>query len=54
MIESGATAKEVQIELGHATIQITLDLYTHLFKDDEAGAARKARAEMLASSLGVA
>jgi integrase len=54
LIADGANAKEVQTELGHATIQITLDLYTHLFTDDEAGAERKARAERLAASLGVA
>lgn len=54
LIDDGASAVEVRDELGHATIQITLDLYSHLFRDDEAGAARKARAERLASTPGVA
>lgn len=31
--ESGVDPKVVQKQLGHASIKITLDLYTHLFED---------------------
>lgn len=35
LIASGATAKEIQVEMGHSSIQMTFDTYGHLFPDDE-------------------
>ncbi|HEX6142369.1 MAG TPA: site-specific integrase [Geminicoccaceae bacterium] len=40
LIAEGIQAKRVQAIMGHATIQITLDLYTHLFPDDAGDQAR--------------
>ena len=37
-IEQGHNAKRVQTLMGHATIQITFDVYGHLFADEEADA----------------
>jgi integrase len=51
LIADGANPKEVQAELGHATIAVTYDLYGHLFKDETADKVRKARAVRLADSL---
>lgn len=51
MIADGANPKEVQSELGHATITLTYDLYGHLFRDDAAEQQRRERAERLASAL---
>ena len=31
LLSKGATAKAISARLGHSTIQITMDLYTHLF-----------------------
>ena len=50
--DGGANPKEVQVEMGHASIQITYDLYGHLFQDDEADKRRSERAERLANLLG--
>jgi integrase len=36
---AGMSANEVKEMLGHATIGITLDLYTHLFDDDKRSSA---------------
>lgn len=38
-IAAGLSAKTVSTYLGHATIQITLDLYRHLFPGNQAEAA---------------
>lgn len=35
LFESGATPKDVQLRLGHAKIDTTLDIYTHLTQDRE-------------------
>ncbi|WP_210486809.1 tyrosine-type recombinase/integrase [Microvirga antarctica] len=35
-IESGMNAKRVQTVMGHSSIQVTFDVYGHLFSDDEA------------------
>jgi integrase len=35
-IESGMTPKRVQTVMGHSSIQVTFDVYGHLFSDDEA------------------
>ena len=51
LIADAANAKEVQAELGHASIALTLDVYGHLFRDDAAEQQRRERAERLASSL---
>lgn len=49
LIASGASAKEVMAEMGHASVQMTFDTYGHLFRSDED--ARKARANDLAAGL---
>jgi len=46
-----ANPKEVQSEMGHSSIQITFDLYGHLFEDDHAVMRRRERAERLAAAL---
>lgn len=51
LIADGANPKEVQGELGHATITVTYDLYGSLFRDDAAEQERRERAERLASAL---
>lgn len=35
-IESGMTPKRIQTVMGHSSIQVTFDVYGHLFSDDEA------------------
>ncbi len=35
LIQHGASVKKVQRRLGHAKPSITLDLYVHLYEDDE-------------------
>jgi hypothetical protein len=41
-IHNGATAKELQLLMGHSSVQITFDVYGHLFKDHaESRAARR-------------
>lgn len=37
-IEQGNNPKRIQTMMGHSTIQITFDVYGHLFKDEEADA----------------
>ena len=52
MIRQGASVKEVQRQLGHATASITLDVYGHRFPDELDKLVRqleRARAEALAS-----
>lgn len=49
LIASGATAKEVQVEMGHSSIQTTFDIYGHIFKD----AAAEQRASVRAAALEV-
>jgi integrase len=51
LIDAGANPKEVQVELGHAGIQITFDLYGSLFHDDDADRGRRERAARMASEL---
>jgi integrase len=48
LIDDGANAKEVQVEMGHADIKETFDTYGHLFQDDDAQQRRKDRAERIA------
>lgn len=35
LLSAGATVKEVQTRLGHSKVQTTLDIYTHLTKQDQ-------------------
>ena len=49
--DGDANPKEVQSEMGHSSIQITFDLYGHLFEDDHAVVRRRERAERLAATL---
>jgi integrase len=48
-IHNGATAKELQVLMGHSSVQITFDVYGHLFKDH--AASRAARADLIAEQL---
>jgi integrase len=48
LIADGANPKEVMVEMGHANIAMTFDLYGHLFQDDAAHTRRAERAERLA------
>jgi integrase len=41
-IHNGATAKELQALMGHSSVQITFDVYGHLFKDHEESRALRA------------
>lgn len=41
LFESGANVKDVQERLGHASIQITLDIYTHVTKKSKKYTAEK-------------
>jgi integrase len=40
-VAAGAHVKQVQARLGHASVQITLDRYTHLFPSAEEALAEK-------------
>lgn len=51
LIADGTNAKEVMVEMGHATIAVTMDVYGSLFRDDDAENQRRERAERLAKSL---
>jgi integrase len=35
LIQSGASVKAVQARLGHASAKVTLDVYGHLWPDEE-------------------
>ncbi|WP_417832562.1 tyrosine-type recombinase/integrase [Terasakiella sp.] len=48
-IHNGATAKEIQMLMGHSSVKITFDVYGHLFKDHEE--ERAARADLIADQL---
>ncbi|MPN20897.1 Tyrosine recombinase XerD [bioreactor metagenome] len=39
LYKNGVQAKVIQERLGHSNISTTLDIYTHLFKEDQAQAA---------------
>lgn len=51
LIADGANPKEVQVELGHSSIQMTFDIYGSLFKDEDTERRQKARAGRLAAKL---
>jgi len=42
LIASGASPKEVQVEMGHSSIQVTFDIYGHLFPEDEGARGQRA------------
>jgi len=48
-IHNGATAKEIQLLMGHSSVKITFDVYGHLFKDHDED--RAARADIIAKQL---
>lgn len=51
LIADDTNPKEIQYEMGHSNIQITFDIYGHLFHDDEANKRRADRANRLAEML---
>lgn len=51
LIADGANPKEVQVEMGHSSIQVTFDVYGSLFKDEDSERRQKARAGRLAENL---
>jgi integrase len=48
-IHNGATAKEIQLLMGHSSVKITFDVYGHLFKDHDE--ERAARADLIAQQI---
>ena len=51
LIADGANPKDVQVEMGHADIQMTYNVYGHLFNDKDSNRRRSERSERLASLL---
>lgn len=51
LINDGANPKDVQVEMGHADIQMTYNVYGHLFNDKDSNRRRSERSERLASLL---
>jgi len=51
LIADGTDFKEIQTEMGHSSINITIDLYGHPIEGEEADRARKQRADRLAEKL---
>lgn len=51
LIHDNANPKDIQVEMGHSSIQITNDLYGHKFKDEAADKRSRERAERLAAQL---
>ena len=41
LIADGTNPKEVMVEMGHATISVTMDTYGSLFRDDDAEQERR-------------
>lgn len=41
MIEAGIREKVLQEHMGHSSIKVTMDIYGHLFRDDESDARRR-------------
>lgn len=51
LIAEGAPANEIQARLGHANIRITLELYGHLFPEEDREAGR--RVERFLADVGI-
>lgn len=51
LIESGATVKEVQVYMGHSTVEITLNRYSHLLGGNEARAAERFSAYLVSQDF---
>jgi integrase len=51
LIAAGTDFKEIQTEMGHSSIKITIDLYGHPLEGEDANRLRKERAERLAGTL---
>ena len=49
LIATGGSPREVMEAIGHASVQITFDVYGHLFPEDRQ--ARAVRADTLGASL---
>ena len=50
-IALGANALDVKGRMGHSSIQVTYDIYGHLFQDDLAKATRRAHAETMSAMI---
>ena len=50
-IEQGLRPKKVQELLGHSTLQLTMDLYGHLWRDDDEDDALAQASEALITGL---
>lgn len=44
MIESGESIKTIQVLLGHADIQTTMNIYAHVLKDTKVASAERQNA----------
>ena len=44
-IEAGLNPKQIQAMMGHASIEMTFDIYGHLFHDDDANPRAAARVQ---------
>lgn len=51
LIADGANPKEVQVEMGHSSIQVTFDTYGSLFRDEDTERRQKARTGRLEKIL---
>jgi len=49
LIAQGENPKYISTQLGHASVQITLDRYGHLFPDERRGAAGRFEAQLAAA-----
>lgn len=50
-IATGADPLDVKTRMGHSTIQVTYDIYGHLFQNEEARARRRRQVEQMESEL---
>ncbi|MEN5084319.1 tyrosine-type recombinase/integrase [Bosea sp. TWI1241] len=50
-ISSGATPLDVMTRMGHSSIQVTFDVYGHLFQDEQAKARRRGHVESMEQLL---
>jgi hypothetical protein len=52
LIRQGENIKYISSQLGHASVQITLDRYGHLFPNEKRTAAARFEAQLAAASSG--